>query len=224
VVGRSQVSATEDHAFLYSNGSMTDLGTLGGSSRGMAINSAGHVTGYSHITSAGGSHAFVSRGGAMIDLNTLIPSGSGWTLQYGLAINDNGQITGVGTVNGEARAFLLTPVTPQAQIQPPIDADGSSVFSAKRGVIPIKFTLALDGTPTCQLPPATIAITRLTGNTVGAVDESVHLAAADNGQDFRVSDCQYQYNLAASSLGPGHYRVEIAIDGIVIGRAEFSLN
>jgi len=46
----------------------------------------------------------------MIDLNTLIPAGSGWTLQVGTAMNDNGQITGYGIINGELHAFLLTPV------------------------------------------------------------------------------------------------------------------
>jgi hypothetical protein len=46
---------------------------------------------------------------------------------------------------------------------------------------------------------------------------------ADNGASFRVSDCQYIYNLAASSLGAGRYRVEIAIDGRIVGQAEFSL-
>ena len=32
----------------------------------------------------------------MVDLNTLLPSGSGWTLVAGYAINDAGQITGLG--------------------------------------------------------------------------------------------------------------------------------
>ena len=97
------------------------------------------------------------------------------------------------------------------------------MFSAKRGVIPIKFMLAVNGTPTCELPPATIAIVRVTSATNGAVDEGVHVAAADAGQSFRVSDCQYQYNLAAPSLGPGQYRVDIAIGGTVVGHAEFSI-
>jgi hypothetical protein len=80
-----------------------------------------------------------------------------------------------------------------------------------------------NGAPTCQLPAATIAITRTAGGTIGAVDESVYVAAADQGSNFRVSDCGYVYNLAASSLGTGHYRVEIAIDGTAVGHAEFSL-
>jgi len=43
--------------------------------------------------------------GKVIDLNTFVPSGSTWVLTGATAINDKGQITGVGN-NG---AFLLTP-------------------------------------------------------------------------------------------------------------------
>ena len=55
------------------------------------------------------------------------------------------------------RALSGTPLY-VAAIQQPINSDGSSVFSAKRGVVPVKFTLALNGTPTCQLPPVTVAL------------------------------------------------------------------
>lgn len=131
----------------------------------------------------------------------------------------------MGTINGESHAFLLTPVaTAVALVQPPIDGDGSSVFSAKRGVIPVKFTLTVNGTATCQLPPATIVLTRVAGGAIGPVDETVYVAAVDQGSNFRVSGCQYVYNLAASSLGVGHYRVNIAIDGTAVGPANFALN
>ena len=55
-------------------------------------------------------HAFVfDTLGGVRDLNTLIDPGLGWTLQFARDINDTGQITGSGTVNGLARGFLLTP-------------------------------------------------------------------------------------------------------------------
>ena len=213
------------HAFLYSNGVMKDIGSLGGPQIFIhAINASGHVVGTADI-SPWENHAFLYRGGAsMIDLNTLV-AGSGWTLRSADGINDSGQITGWGyNGNGEGRAFLLTPVvTTQAQVEPPIDADGSSVFNAKRGVIPVRFTLTVNGTATCELPPATIAVTRTASATIGAVGEGVYMTAADQGSGFRIADCQYIYNLEASSLGLGHYRVDIAIDGNLVGHAEFSL-
>jgi hypothetical protein len=160
----------------------------------------------------------------MIDLNTVIPSDAGWTLSDAAAMNDSGQIAGYGRVNGVWRAFLLTPIgTRLAHIQQPIDADGSSVFNAKRGVIPVRFTLTVNGAATCRLPPATITLTRTWGGTIGPVDESLYAGAADDGPNFRIADCQYVYNLAASSLGSGQYRVAIVIDDIEIGHAEFSL-
>lgn len=119
------------------------------------------------------------------DLNNLIPAGSGWELQYASGINDVGQIVGYGTYSGLTRAFLLTPVY-KAFVQPPINADGSSVFSAKRGVVPVKFTLTQYDVPSCTLLPATIAVTRTAGGTLASVDESTYLTSADSGSNFRI--------------------------------------
>jgi hypothetical protein len=110
-----------------------------------------------------------------------------------------------------------------AQIQQPINADGSSVFSVKRGMVPVKFTLTQGGTPTCTLPPATIALTRTSGGTTGAVDESIYSGSADTGSNFRINGCQYVYNLNSSALGVGTYRVDIKIDNQVVGSAIFQL-
>ena len=109
------------------------------------------------------------------------------------------------------------------QVQQPINPDGSSVFSVKRGVVPVKFTLTQDGTPTCSLPPATIALTRTAGATTGAVDESVYTGSADTGSNFRIDSCQYVYNLSSTALGPGTYRVDIKINGQVVGSGIFQL-
>jgi hypothetical protein len=74
----------------------------------------------------------------------------------------------------------LTPNQPyEAYVQPPINADGSSVFKANRGVLPVKFTLAQNDVPTCTLPPATISVTRIAGDTV--VAESLYITSADIG-------------------------------------------
>ena len=46
---------------------------------------------------------------------------------------------------------------------------------------------------------------------------------ADAGSNFRTDSCQYVYNLSASALGIGTYRVEIKIGGIVVGSTSFGL-
>lgn len=108
-------------------------------------------------------------------------------------------------------------------IQPPINADGTSIFTVKRGVVPVKFTLTVDGAPTCDLPPATIAVSRIGGVISGAIGGQSYTMAADQGPDFRISDCQYIYNLPVKSLESGTYRVDILIDGELAGSAVFLL-
>ena len=80
-----------------------------------------------------------------------------------------------------------------------------------------------DGTPTCALPPATIALTRTAGGTTGEVNESVYSMSADSGSNFRIDGCQYVYNLNSGALGPGTYRVDIKINGQVVGSGIFQL-
>lgn len=121
-----------------------------------------------------------------------------------------------------------TPTAPPAhaytaQIQPPISADGTSMFNSKRGVVPAKFRLQDFGSPTCALPQATITITRTAGGTIGEVNESTYVLAADNGLNFRIDGCQYIYNLSAGALGVGTYRVDIRIDGKIAGSAVFQI-
>jgi len=121
--------------------------------------------------------------------------------------------------------FMVATFKYAAQIQQPINADGTSVFNAKRGVIPVTFKLTSDGVATCQLPPATISVFRTSGGAVGSIDESTYLLKSDSGSNFRIDStkCQYSYNLGASSFGPGTYQVFISIGGSVAGSATFAL-
>ena len=99
------------HAFLYTGGKMTDLGTVDttrtGTSWGFGINDSGIVVGQSTFKNT--YHAFVYSGGKIKDLNRLIPAGSGWILQSAYSVNNAGQIAGEGTINGKTHGFLLTP-------------------------------------------------------------------------------------------------------------------
>jgi hypothetical protein len=123
-------------------------------------------------------------------------------------------------------AFEVQIVMPSyaGQVQPPINADGSSNFNVRRGVVPMRFNLTLGGVATCDLPSATIAVTRTAGGVIGQVNESDYSGNADTGSNFRISSCQYVYNLNARALGVGTYRVEILINGQVVGSATFGLN
>jgi probable HAF family extracellular repeat protein len=116
VVGQSFTTFDlTQHAFRSSPSgalvTLTDLGTLGGAnSAALAINSFGVVVGGSDIVpGVTVQHAFVYDT-QMRDLNLLIAPSSGWVLGSAMGINDFGQITGVGSINGQSHAFLLTPI------------------------------------------------------------------------------------------------------------------
>jgi hypothetical protein len=87
----------------------------------------------------------------------------------------------------------------------------------------VKFTLTENGTPTCTLPSATIAVTRTAGGVTGQVNESIYSGNADTGSNFRIDNCQYVYNLNSRALGVGIYRVDVLIDGQIVGSATFEL-
>jgi probable HAF family extracellular repeat protein len=112
VVGVSYLSTHgQRHAFMSDGKTMTDLGALGGNiSVAYGINTSGEIVGM--CSAAPGSHnntAFLYTGGQMIDLNTVLPPDSGWYLVSAYAINDKGQIVGVGAdKDGLQHAFLLT--------------------------------------------------------------------------------------------------------------------
>jgi probable HAF family extracellular repeat protein len=115
VVGGASISSDSYHAFLYERSAtpkMQYLGTLGGNYSGAHdINDAGQVVGIS-TTSSDSFHAFLydrSASPKMQDLNSLIRPHSGWSLVEALAINQRGQIVGLGERNGHNHAFLLTP-------------------------------------------------------------------------------------------------------------------
>ena len=108
-VGLAFVNDRNSHAFLYSDGVMTDLSAFDGdwsrasgiNDRGMIVGTFGFLNGPSHSFS---SHAFVYIDGTMIRIN---PFGSASDQSSATAINNKGQVVGSGlTDTGGSRGFI----------------------------------------------------------------------------------------------------------------------
>ncbi|MBW4425851.1 MAG: DUF3466 family protein [Nostoc desertorum CM1-VF14] len=139
VVGSSGLSGIDDsRAFLYSSSTaFQDLGRLRPTdlfSVPLGINNLGQVVGFSgtntdfFASNGDDLRAFLYSDNTLYDLNDLIAPGSDadFTLTRASAININGQIVGSGAVNGELRAFLLTPTS---SVSVPEPTSGVAILS-----------------------------------------------------------------------------------------------
>lgn len=108
------VTDSMTRAFLTApdGGPLTLIGTPGDGNMPSGLNDLGQVVGTASF--AGAIHAYVTGRdgtGPLIDLETLPEVvAAGWSGLTVAAINDLGQIAGTGIVNGQQRAFLLTPI------------------------------------------------------------------------------------------------------------------
>jgi probable HAF family extracellular repeat protein len=99
-------------ALVWKQGSVLDIGLLippknFAFSFASDINSNGEVVGDSD--SPTGTHAFLyDSTNGMRDLNGMIVD-TNWVLTSAVAVNDSGQIIGMGTYKGQTRSYLLTP-------------------------------------------------------------------------------------------------------------------
>ena len=160
-------------AFLYdyNENSVISLGTLPsngpGSEPGLTssaydINDQNQVVGTSWLVTANTSlndpstyHAFLWENGQMSDLNDLTQLPTGWILTRATAINEYGDIVGVGLNDGVTHGFLLTNGTvsgpPPAQNQPPVAEASANRY---RGKAPL--TVSFDASASSD-PDGTIA-------------------------------------------------------------------
>jgi len=112
IIGSSETSHGNQHAFLWQDGRMRDLGTLPGrtESEAVAFNNHGQVAAnsfnyhYHRVVEYGSVRAFVWQNGRATDLGTL-----GGQQSAAIDINDQGQIVGWATTNtGRKHAVLWT--------------------------------------------------------------------------------------------------------------------
>lgn len=108
VTGYSKTASGEQHAFIYSDGVMTDLGALGGpNSSGFGINNLGEITGSADLSAGGFRHAFIYAGEGLQDIDADGLS------SFGAYINNAGQVVGTGqfvcgSSDPQAEPFVYT--------------------------------------------------------------------------------------------------------------------
>ncbi|HLG14938.1 MAG TPA: DUF3466 family protein [Blastocatellia bacterium] len=114
IVGFGEYAAIGIHAFRYADGRVRDLGTFpgGGISYALGLNNRGDVVGAAYLDASGIGNframLYTNRRGIQ-NLNDLIDPSLGWVLREATGINERGQIVGWGELNGQERAFRLTP-------------------------------------------------------------------------------------------------------------------
>jgi probable HAF family extracellular repeat protein len=110
-------------AFIYNGATMSAFGPIGKvtpflSTQPWAINRDGVAVGVSQRDDRFFT-AFVYRDGETMELQTLIDPALGWELRAAYDINEAGQITGAGYLNGRQSAFILTPIKTTAAVPEP---------------------------------------------------------------------------------------------------------
>ena len=138
IVGDADLGGDQSyHAFVWRNGTMRDLGTIGNdpfSSAG-SINDSGEIVGWSG-DGISIFRATVWSGNAGTDLNTLVSPLTDLYLLEATGVNARGEITGLGVSQstGEVHAFLLLPQCNSNANTVVKNVDGSSPAVARAEV------------------------------------------------------------------------------------------
>jgi probable HAF family extracellular repeat protein len=95
-------------SFIWSNGSVVQLGKC----EVFGMNNLGQVVGLKENSEGWWTAYLWDKSGTAADLNTIIPENSGWQkLTCAIAINNSGQIVGMGIMDdGTYATYLLTPI------------------------------------------------------------------------------------------------------------------
>jgi len=203
------------YAFLYSNGTVTNLG--GGFA--YAINDSGQIVG-----TTGGSEpdALLYSNGAWTDLNSLIPTDSDVVLSDAVGINDNGQIVAVGVsevtnpplptnpYNNTYNLYLLSPLQSTSititngTASPTLITNGTDVVGVPNNGSNEQVTVSAmvrdNGSPATSgkvvfslIGPATVASDWPNGVTVGPNGEASDTLTVQNGVPAGLYALQVSY-------------------------------
>jgi probable HAF family extracellular repeat protein len=154
-------SGTDQAAFLYSGGILTNLGSFGGT-EGSAngVNDEGVAVGYSALPGDSISHAFIFGGtGPIQDLNSFVDPTLGWTLDDAVSINDHGEIAVEGYLQrGPDHALLLTPVSEPGSVS--LSLVAVFVVVAVRAGVALRSILKFDdvGCELRDMPPRSFSV------------------------------------------------------------------
>lgn len=118
LAGSARLPDGSERAVVFDRGAIVSLASLGGfASLARGLNNQGQVLGYEmfRLPPLGRGPREHWRGviwedGAVAALDALLVDGADWELGHPQALNDTGQIVGMGDFRGQSRAFLLTPV------------------------------------------------------------------------------------------------------------------
>ena len=133
VVGKSQTSSGEWHAFLWKDGSMQDLGSLGGESCACAINEDGQIAGYSYVKGSSGACRAVrwSATGEMTSLGSL----KDWVEFRGGAIGDTGTVIGWAAREDTSQSAAVMWTRDKAVALPSNSASAAYDINAKSVIV-----------------------------------------------------------------------------------------
>lgn len=112
VVGMIGPTYSDGHAFLWENGSLRDLGTLGERfSAAFDINNRGDVIGWTDVTGVDGRRAFFYADGRMRTIDSMLAASSqDWQFFMAFSINNEEQILAYGCSPGRCGMARLDPV------------------------------------------------------------------------------------------------------------------
>jgi probable HAF family extracellular repeat protein len=113
IAGYSQIApGGARHAFVFSNGTMTDIhpGAGWNESLGFAIDATGTIVIGSAYDTNNVRTAAIWINGTFYRLQDLVVDAAGWEFKSAGYINGSGQIAGYGMKDGVVQTFLLTPV------------------------------------------------------------------------------------------------------------------